>query len=615
MLAAGQGTEVTLNNPTIVSDPESYANGVFSAAMAKVTVNGGTIDTDNSSGHGVDATYMGRVYINDTVIHTRGETSGALATDFGGGFIIGNRLDCLTEGGSSPGIFCAGSSIFLLKDSKLTTTQATGIVVAHDHAAVVLDNCEVNAAGTAVSGLQALPNAASSDGSTFYAFGGKLVSQTGAVVGESGGKTAVNLIGTECTGGCENAISCKSAGILIVNLWGTELVGNIDCGAGCSVTVNLYAGGKLRGEVTGGGTVEIHVYDGGEYIGGFAAEKDTVGEAAPVLGSFDDYLIGCWASGSSTWTESRAMEYVSKYEPKIIENAAAALVTAGAAATPYDPAVYNPSENGVDLELLNVGGAHGFTVSEVFGNGQSGEKPSGKPSGSKPSTSDKRPEKPTSVIDTILNVGTTQAFVDEAVPTDDLKTILQAGLSAASAINQQPWYFVAVTNQALMNEIAGSGASAAPSVPPAEGDGFGPSEGGSADNGFPPSDGGSFGPSEGGPTMPASAGSAKAGLGDSPAAVIIYRNDATSSPNADFDCGLATQNMVIAAASLGYGVKIVSSPTMTLNGENHDALCEKLGVDKTMQAVAVLLVGRADTDVVSSATTRDTLETRTVIIE
>ncbi|MBR4360562.1 MAG: hypothetical protein IKP32_08090 [Clostridia bacterium] len=61
VLAAGLDTDVTLNHPTIVSDPESYANGVFAAAMAKVTVNGGTIDTDNSSGHGIDATFMGHV--------------------------------------------------------------------------------------------------------------------------------------------------------------------------------------------------------------------------------------------------------------------------------------------------------------------------------------------------------------------------------------------------------------------------------------------------------------------------------------------------------------------------------------------------------------------------
>jgi hypothetical protein len=74
--------------------------------------------------------------------------------------------------------------------------------------------------------------------------------------------------------------------------------------------------------------------------------------------------------------------------------------------------------------------------------------------------------------------------------------------------------------------------------------------------------------------------------------------------------------MVIAASSLGYGVKIVSSPTRTLNGENHDALCEKLGVDPSMQAVAVLLIGKADSgvDATSSATTRESLETKTSII-
>ena len=112
-------------------------------------------------------------------------------------------------------------------------------------------------------------------------------------------------------------------------------------------------------------------------------------------------------------------------------------------------------------------------------------------------------------------------------------------------------------------------------------------------------------------------GGAKAGLGDSPAAIIIYKNGDSKSPDASFDCGLAAQNMYLAAASLGYGVKIVSSPTRTLNGENHDALCEKLGVDPSMQAVAVLLIGRtADTtDASSGASVRDDLEAKTKVIE
>jgi len=60
--------------------------------------------------------------------------------------------------------------------------------------------------------------------------------------------------------------------------------------------------------------------------------------------------------------------------------------------------------------------------------------------------------------------------------------------------------------------------------------------------------------------------------------------------------------MVIAASALGYGTKIISSPTMTLNGADHDALCEKLGVDPALNAVAVLLVGKPDTAVDATAT-------------
>ena len=212
-----------------------------------------------------------------------------------------------------------------------------------------------------------------------------------------------------------------------------------------------------------------------------------------------------------------------------------------------------------------------------------------------------------SAVDVIMNTGTTQAFTDEAVSSEDLETILRAGLSTESAINQQPWFFVAVTNKEIMSELSGPGMGGG-FTPPA---GMGEKPEG-APAGIPEG-----APAGDRPAAPAGgSGSAKASLGDSPAAVIIYKNTASKSPDASFDCGLATQNMVIAASSLGYGVKIVSSPTMTLNGGNHDALCEKLGVDPSMQAVAVLLIGRAEagTDAATGATTRDSFEAKTSII-
>ena len=224
------------------------------------------------------------------------------------------------------------------------------------------------------------------------------------------------------------------------------------------------------------------------------------------------------------------------------------------------------------------------------------------------------------LTDILTDSRTAQSFSDEAVSDEDLNLILQAGLAATSAINQQPWYFVAVTNQDVIAEIKGSaggaggfggapgGAFPGGSAPeggfPGGGKPEGAPEGFKPEGGFAPPAGGSFG-----------VGAAKASLGDSPVAIIIYMNEKTSSPNASFDCGLACENMFIAAKALGYGAKIVSSPTMQLNGANHDALCEKLGVDTAYTAVAVLLIGREATDAVTSASVRNDMADKVSIIK
>ena len=54
-------------------------------------------------------------------------------------------------------------------------------------------------------------------------------------------------------------------------------------------------------------------------------------------------------------------------------------------------------------------------------------------------------------------------------------------------------------------------------------------------------------------------------LGEAPVAIIVYMDETTSSTNPSFDCGLACQNMVVAASALGYGAKIVAYPTDALN--------------------------------------------------
>ena len=180
------------------------------------------------------------------------------------------------------------------------------------------------------------------------------------------------------------------------------------------------------------------------------------------------------------------------------------------------------------------------------------------------------------IVDQIINMRTTSAFSDKALDDVSVEKIVAAGLAAASARNLQPWHFAVVSDQDVMSRISGTGGGQPNADARQEGEG--PAQRHES-NGAPPARG------------------ARAGLGSSPVAIIVYTS--TESMKADyaggntalFDCGLATQNMVLAANTLGYGAKIVAGPLDTLNGAEHDVLCELLNVDTGMSAVAVLLIG------------------------
>ena len=236
----------------------------------------------------------------------------------------------------------------------------------------------------------------------------------------------------------------------------------------------------------------------------------------------------------------------------------------------------------------------------------------------------------------VSDVATTQYFTDEAVDDADLETILTAGINAPSAMNGQPWHFTVITDAAVLEQISGDmgggmppagqlpegmefspdmekpEAADRPEIPdgmPAEG--FTPPEGfeaGEQPEGFTPPEGSEAGelpegftPPEGGfegKTPPAGfgggapGGMTKAGLTDAPVAIVI-----SCKAGSELDAGLACQNMSVAAQLLGYGTKIISSPTMALNGEKQAEYRTLLGIPEDQAAAAILLIGKADTSV------------------
>ena len=165
-------------------------------------------------------------------------------------------------------------------------------------------------------------------------------------------------------------------------------------------------------------------------------------------------------------------------------------------------------------------------------------------------------------LELLTDVATTQYFTDDAVEEEDIDTILDAGINAPSAMNGQKWHFSAITDKKVLEQIAAD--MAAGTVTGTSG----------SDNGT----------------------QSKAGIADAPLAIVV-----SCSSGSEFDAGLACQAMSSAAILLGYGTKIISSPTIVLNGENQDEYRELLGIPEDYSAVAVLLVGYADEDVDESA--------------
>jgi nitroreductase len=62
-----------------------------------------------------------------------------------------------------------------------------------------------------------------------------------------------------------------------------------------------------------------------------------------------------------------------------------------------------------------------------------------------------------SALDVIMTRTSIRSFTGDAIPQEQLETILKAGMAAPSAINIQPWKFVVVTDQEKIKEVFGGG--------------------------------------------------------------------------------------------------------------------------------------------------------------
>ena len=314
VLATGEGTNVELDGVTILGASGSTSNGAFAANGATVTMKDSTVITNNSQGHGLDATFAGTFLVDNCVIRTNGGASSALSTDFGGGFFHVTNTYAESNTAGSAGIYAAGSSIYVLEDSTLHSNVSETVMNAHNNSIVVLKDCSLY--GPEIfDGHQAMPSPANASGDTTFSFDCAYEAFGSAVIHEQGGVTHHYIVNCD-TSACDTDYTIMveyengmGAGKVYVDLWDTELTGDIYCYEGGVVELNLWDGAVFTGEVVKDGEcdVTINVYGGGAYNGEYEANyyPEAVSPApeytAETYGSLDWLRdeSGLWAVGNS----------------------------------------------------------------------------------------------------------------------------------------------------------------------------------------------------------------------------------------------------------------------------------------------------------------------------
>lgn len=154
------------------------------------------------------------------------------------------------------------------------------------------------------------------------------------------------------------------------------------------------------------------------------------------------------------------------------------------------------------------------------------------------------------VANVILSGYSERAYTSDPVTDQQLDLILKCGVKAPSARNNQPWKFTIVRDEAAMKE---------------------------AINNIVPGN----------------------------VLIIVSGVESESGSTSDFDCGLATESMFIAAHSLGLGARIYGGPSGIINSKK-----ELFQIPAGYKAVVALRIGNIDktVDAVSAATPRKNFE-------
>lgn len=147
------------------------------------------------------------------------------------------------------------------------------------------------------------------------------------------------------------------------------------------------------------------------------------------------------------------------------------------------------------------------------------------------------------VIENIMNRKSVRQYTSQSVSADQVQTLLRAAMAAPTARNLQPWRFVVVENRAMLDTLASR-------LPYAR------------------------------------------MLTSAPLAIVVcgetVKPDGTPNDLWEHDCSAATENLLLAAESMGLGAVWTAAYPYE---ERYSAVKEALGIPETVMPLCVVPVG------------------------
>lgn len=162
------------------------------------------------------------------------------------------------------------------------------------------------------------------------------------------------------------------------------------------------------------------------------------------------------------------------------------------------------------------------------------------------------------IIQTILSRRSVRVYSDEQIKQDDLDLILKAGLYAPSGCNTQPWHFTVVQNQEIINTLSVESKK-------------------------------EFANSENETFRQMAQNENYKLFYNAPTVIVVSGEKIKITP--EIDCAAATENMMIAAESLGIGSCWIGLVTFLFKSKRVDEFIKLLEIPDNYQPYYAITLG------------------------